>query len=135
MKFRAETSRKTAWDKNFEALKKAIGNAEFLEKDALGDRGKGGRPPAHWKSEFVSMLAEWWRIMTGHCASKDLSASFASFVSAAWASLDSEMPEIAWASQIRRREKTPSAAELVEFANSLREHVLRDPPETYLTKP
>ena len=130
---RAETSRKTAWDKNFEALKKAIGNAEFLEKiaqKALGDYEKGGRPPAYWKSDFVSQLAELWRIMTGQGASKDLSSSFASFVSAAWASLGSELPETSWDSQIRRREEARSAAELVESANSLREHALKDPPET-----
>jgi hypothetical protein len=133
LKFRAETSRKTAWEKNFEALKKAIGNAEFLEKTAqkvLGDYEKGGRPQAYWKSDFVSRLAELWRIMTGYGASKDLSSSFASFISAAWASLGSELPETSWASQIRRREKAPAEAELVEWANSLREHALKNPPET-----
>ena len=35
LKFRAETSRKTAWGKNFEALKKAIGNAENFSRKLL----------------------------------------------------------------------------------------------------
>lgn len=118
-------------DINYAALKKAIGNAEILEKEAqevLGARKKGGRPPAHWKSTFVWWLAELWRIMTGHGASKDLSSPFASFVSAAWASLGSDLPEISWASQIHRIQKAGSAAELTDLANSLRMYALIDPP-------
>jgi hypothetical protein len=66
LKFPTATSQETAWDKNFEALKSAVANAEFLEKnaqDALGDYEKGGRPPVYWKSDLVSELAELWRIM------------------------------------------------------------------------
>ena len=63
--------------------------------------------------------------MTGDDASKDLASPFASFVAAAWASLGNDLPEISWASQIRRRRDTLSAAELVRWANFLREFPLK----------
>jgi hypothetical protein len=120
----ARTAEERAWHRNFDALKKAIRNAEFLEKVAqstLRDYEKGGRPPAYWKSNFVSTLAELWRVMTGCVASRDLTSEFASFVSAAWTSLGNDLPEISWDSQIRRREDvSPSAAKLVEWANGMR---------------
>jgi hypothetical protein len=112
-----------AWYENFLAVKKAIGNAEFLEqfaRESLGGAEKGGRPPIYWKSDFVLDLAELWRIMTGHDASKDSASPFSSFVAAAWASLGNDLPEVSWTSQIRRREEIPSAAKLVERANSVR---------------
>jgi hypothetical protein len=115
------------WYENFNALKKALGNAEFLEsvaRKSLVNSKKGGRPPMPWKADFVSGLAELWRIMTGCDASKDLTSAFASFVSAAWSSLGDELPEISWASQIRRREELPTLAELTEWANSTRYHSL-----------
>jgi hypothetical protein len=114
-----------AWYKNFLALKRAIGNAEFLEqfaRESLAGTEKGGHPPIFWKSDFVSGLAELWRIMTGRSASKDLASPFSSFVAAAWASLGNGLPEVSWASQIRRREEIPSAAKLVEQANSVRDY-------------
>ena len=120
-----QNSRWIAWYENFLALKKAIGNAEFLEqfaRESLGGAEKGGRPPIYWKSGFVSDLAELWRIMTGHDASKDLASPFSSFVAAAWASLGNDLPEVPWTNQIRRREEIPSAAKLVERANSVRDH-------------
>jgi hypothetical protein len=119
--------RQDVWYKNFSALKKALSNAEFLESVAqksLGDSEKGGRPPMPWKTNFVSELAQLWRIMTGHDASKDLTSPFASFVSAAWSSLGDELPEISWASQLRRRQELPTLVELTEWANSTRYHSL-----------
>jgi hypothetical protein len=120
-------SREMAWYENFVALKRAIGNAEFLEQFArefLAGYEKTGRPPIYWKSDFVSDLAELWRIMTGNDASKDLASPFASFVTAAWASLGDDLPEVSWASQIRRREEIRSASKLVEAANFMRRSAL-----------
>jgi hypothetical protein len=85
-----QNSREMAWYENFVALKEAIGNAEFLEKfarESLGGAEKGGRPPIYWKSDFVSDLAELWRVMTGDDPSKDPASPFASLVTTAWASL------------------------------------------------
>jgi hypothetical protein len=115
-----QNSREMAWYENFLALKKAIGNAEFLEqfaRESLGGAEKGGRPPIYWKSNFVSDLAELWRIMTGDDASKDPASPFASLVTTAWASLGDDLPEVSWASQIRRRDEMPSASKLVARAN------------------
>jgi hypothetical protein len=125
-----KNSRQMAWYENFIALKGAIGNAEFLEQSAresLARYGKGGRPAIYWKSDFVLGLAELWRIITGNDASKDLASPFASFVTAAWASLGDDLPEVSWASQIRRREEMPSASELVERANSVRYYFFNTP--------
>jgi len=112
------------WYRNFDALKKSIRNAEFLEKIARSSfQGyeKGGRPPASWKSNFVSELGQLWRVMTGYAASRDLTSPFALFVSAAWTSLGNDLPEISWDSQIRRRvDASSSGAELVEWANGVR---------------
>ena len=119
-----QNSREMAWYENFLALKKAIGNAEFLEqfaRESLGGAENGGRPPIYWKSDFVLNLAELWRIMTGHDASKELASPFSSFVAAGWASLSNDLPEVSLTSQIRRREEIPYAAKLVERANSVRD--------------
>jgi hypothetical protein len=116
-----KNSREMAWYENFLALKKAIGSAEFLEqlaRESLAGHEKGGRPPIYWKTDFVLNLAELWRIMTGTDASKDLASPFASLVASAWASLGDDLPEVSWASQIRRRDETPSALKMVERANS-----------------
>jgi hypothetical protein len=122
-----QNSRWIAWYENFLALKKAIGNAEFLEqfaRESLGGAEKGGRPPIYWKSGFVLDLAELWRIMTGNDASKDLASPFSSFVAAAWASLGDDLREVSWASQIRRRDEMPSASKLVARANNARDRCL-----------
>ncbi len=92
---------------------------QFAE-NALRDEHKNGRRPNYSKSWFVAALANLWRIMTGEDASRDLSAPFASFISAAWASLGDDLPEISWASQIRRRHDTLSAAELVAWSDQMR---------------
>lgn len=110
--------------RNFDGLKKAIRNAEFLEQCAqqsLREYQKGGRPPAYWKKEFVSRLAQLWRVMTGCVASTDLTSQFASFVSAAWTCLGDDLPETSWDTHIRRREGAPSATELVQSANLVRD--------------
>jgi hypothetical protein len=86
---------------------------------------RDGRPPNIWKSLFVGDLAGLWRIMTGDDASKDLASPFASFVAVSWASLGDDLPEISWASQIRRRKNVVSAAESVTWANRIREFALR----------
>jgi hypothetical protein len=112
------------WFSNFRSLQAAITNVERLKKfteDALRDEKKGGRPQNYSKSHFVTGLANLWRIMTGEDASKDLTSPFASFVSAAWASLGKDLPEISWASQIRRRKNPLSAAELVSWVDQIRE--------------
>jgi hypothetical protein len=117
-------SRLKEWLSNFRSLRTAVTKVERLEKlteDALRDEKENGRPPNYSKSHFVTGLANLWRIMTGDDASRDLAAPFASFVSAAWASLGKDSPEISWASQIRRRKDTLSAAELVRWVDQIRE--------------
>ena len=112
------------WLSTTRSLHSAVIKIERLEtftKDALADQKKNGRPPNYSKSHFVTGLANLWRIMTGDDASKDLAAPFASFVSAAWASLGKDLPEISWANQIRRRKDTLSAAELVSWVDQIRE--------------
>jgi hypothetical protein len=112
------------WLSNVRSLQAAVTNVERLEKfteGAVRDDKKNGRPPNFSKSYFVTGLANLWRIMTGDDASKDLAGSFASFISAAWASLREDLPEISWANQIRRRKDTLSAAELVSWVDRIRE--------------
>jgi hypothetical protein len=92
---------------------------KFTE-DALTEHKKNGRLPNYSKAYFVTGLANLWRIMTGEDASRDLAAPFATFVSAAWASLGKDLPEISWANQIRRRKDTLSAAELVTWVDQIR---------------
>jgi hypothetical protein len=119
-------SRLGEWYRIKRSLRAAVTKIERLKKftqDALTTHKKDGRPQNYSKSYFVRGLANLWRIMTGEVASKDMSASapFASFISEAWASLGADLPEISWASQIRRREETLSAAELVSWFNQMRE--------------
>jgi hypothetical protein len=117
-------SRLKEWIKDFRSLRTAVTKVGRLEKfteEAVRDEKKNGRPPNYSKSHFVTGLANLWRIMTGDDASKDLAGPFASFISAAWASLDKDLPEISWASQIRRRKDTLSAAELVRWVDQIRE--------------
>ncbi len=105
------------------SLKTAVAKIERLEKftkDALTLNKRDGRLPNYSKLNFVTGLANLWRIMTGKDASKDLSSPFASFVSAAWASLGKDLPEISWDSQIRRRRDTLSAGELVSWVDKIR---------------
>ena len=115
---------------NFLLLKLvAVRTVEILEEitqDALRKHNKSGRPPTSWKSDFVWWLANLWRIVTGEDASKDLASPFASFVAAAWASLRNDLPEIPWASQIRRRRDILPAADLVKWANSIRDYAIRE---------
>jgi hypothetical protein len=121
-------SRLEEWLSNFRSLQAAITNVEHLKKfteDALRDQEKNGRPLNYSKSHFVTGLANLWRIMTGEDASKDLTSPFASFVSAAWASLRDDLPEISWASHIRRRKDTSSAAELIRWVDQIREFPLK----------
>jgi hypothetical protein len=109
---------------DFRSLQTAVTKVGRLEKfteEAITDEKKNGRPPNYSKSHFVTGLANLWRIMTGEQASKDLTSPFASFASAAWASLGDDLSEISWASQIRRREDTLSAAELVGWLNQIHE--------------
>jgi hypothetical protein len=123
-----EPSREKEWQENFLLLKLvAVRTVEILEEitqDALRKHNKSGRPPTSWKSDFVWWLANLWRIVTGEDASKDLASPFASFVAAAWASLRNDLPEIPWASQIRRRRDILPAADLVKWANAIREHAI-----------
>jgi hypothetical protein len=89
------------------------------------NKNKGDRPQDLWKSDFVSGLGNLWRIVTGNNASKDLDSPFADFVAATWATLGDDLPEISWASQLRRRKNISSPAELVRRANSKREFPLK----------
>jgi hypothetical protein len=108
---------------------RAMHKAEFLVKHIQEilrtQKSDGGRPPTLWKSDFVSGLANLWRIVTGEDASKDPTSPFAGFVAATWESLDDDLPEVSWASQIRRRKDISSAADLVSWANSTREFPLK----------
>jgi hypothetical protein len=116
-------SRLKEWIKDVRSLRTAhtkVGRLEKFTEEAVRDEKKSGRPPDYSKSHFVTGLANLWRIMTGDDASKDLAGPFASFISAAWASLDKDLPEISWASQIRRRRDTLSAAELVAWVDQIR---------------
>jgi hypothetical protein len=124
-------SRQSEFFKNFAQLQvMGITVVEILERitrEFLRNNKKGGRPPALWKSDFVTALANLWRIMTGEDASKDLTSPFASFVAAAWNSLGEELPEISWGSQIARRKHTWLAADLASWANFIREQSLKHP--------
>jgi hypothetical protein len=116
-------SERTGWLKHLELLRSGIDSAEVLEQvaqDIIKQYKKTGRPPKLWKSSFISGLGKIWRIMTGDDASKDLFSPFASFADAAWISLGDDLPEISWASQIRRRKDTSSTSELVSWANRTR---------------
>jgi hypothetical protein len=99
--------------------------AKFTQESLRNQKRDGGRPPTLWKSDFVSGLANLWRIVTGDDASKDLASPFATFVAATWASLGDDLPEISWTSQISRRKDISSAAELVRWANLKREFPLK----------
>jgi hypothetical protein len=93
------SSRLKEWVKSFDSLRMAITNVEILEeitRRALKGNKRDGRPPDLWKSDFVTGLANLWRIMTGDNASRDLNSPFASFVELAWASLGDDLPEISW---------------------------------------
>jgi hypothetical protein len=116
------------WKKNLLSLRTAINNVEILQKitqEALMANERDGRPPNLWKLDFVTGLGYLWRIMTGGNVSSDLSSPFAAFVATAWTSLGDDLPEISWATQIRRRKDVPSAEELVRWANFLREFPLK----------
>lgn len=121
---RSPASQWTEWWSATKSLQAAVTNVERLKQlteDALRELKKNGRPPNRSKSLFVERLADLWRIMTGDDASRDLAAPFASFVSAAWASLSKDLPEMSWASQIRRRKDTSSAEQLVYWFDERRE--------------
>jgi hypothetical protein len=124
----AGPSQSKEWKKNLLLLRTAISNVEILEKitqEALMANERDGRPPNLWKLDFVTGLGYLWRIMTGGNVSSDLSSPFAAFVATAWTSLGDDLPEISWATQIRRRKDVPSAEELVRWANFLREFPLK----------
>ena len=122
-------SQRDEFIKGDEVLNMAMRKVEFLAKltqESLRNQKRGGgRPPTLWKSDFVSGLANLWRIVTGDDASKDLASPFATFVAATWASLGDDLPEISWNSQISRRKDISSAAELVRCANLKREFPLK----------
>jgi hypothetical protein len=114
--------------KGVRVLEMAMHNIEIMAKltrRGLRKQNRGGRPPDLWKWDFVSGLANLWRIATGDDASKDLTSPFANFVAEAWASLGDDLPEVSWANQIRRRKDISSAAELVRWVNSKRKFPLK----------
>jgi hypothetical protein len=123
-----ERSQIDEYIKGVRVLEMAMHNVEIMAKltqGSLRNQNIGGRPPDLWKWDFVSGLANLWRIMTGDDASKDLASPFANFVAATWASLGDDLPEVSWASQIRRRKDISSATELVRWANLKREFPLK----------
>jgi hypothetical protein len=124
-----EPSQLDEFFKGHEVLNMAMRQVEVLMKltqeSLRNHKTDAGRPPTLWKSDFVSGLANLWRIVTGDDPSKDSASPFADFVAATWESLSDDLSEISWASQISRRKDTSSAAELVSWANSKREFPIK----------
>jgi hypothetical protein len=94
---------------------------EGIEADLARLDVSAGRPKDEWKTLFVAALALGWQGLTGKLPGRTTtSGDFVSFVTAAWASLPGEPPEINWERPIRHglRWAQTISKEISEFAQT-----------------
>ena len=115
-----------------EALAASLPAMDFIIEGVEADLARldvsAGRPKDEWKALFVAALALGWQVFAGKLPGRTTtSGHFVSFVTAAWASLPGEPPEINWERPIRHglRWAQTISKEIAEFAQTHPEEAKR----------